>query len=162
MNDSFPRVVLDTVVFIQALLGGRGHAAGCIQRLKAGRFVLLMSDETIAELQDVPFPPKLRAKYPFITDEAVVAFTAEIESLSVRIPRPPPVLELPRDRKDEPLINLAVAGQADFIVTWNERHLTYLMKRDTPEGEIFCARFPTIAIVTPPAFLTTLDRLPLP
>jgi predicted nucleic acid-binding protein len=64
---------------------------------------------------------------------------------------------LTRDPKDEPLIDLAVAGDADYLVTWNERHLTYLMKQDTPEGRDFCARFPKLRIVAPPDFLKLVD-----
>ena len=55
MIEDVSRVVLDTVVFVQALISGRGHAAGCIDPLCAGRFVLLMSDDTFAELKDVHF-----------------------------------------------------------------------------------------------------------
>jgi uncharacterized protein len=158
MSGSSPRVVLDTVVFIQALISGRGHAAGCLERLRAGQFVLLMSDATFDELREVSLRPKLTSKYSFIRAERVAAFVAEIETLSARIERPRSVIALPRDPKDEPFINLAAAGDADFIVTWNDRHLTYLMKQDTPEGKEFCGRFPRIKIVSPPDFLAALVR----
>ena len=159
MNQGLPRVVLDTVVFVQALISGRGPAARCLEGARRGRFILLQADGTLAELREVPFRPKLRAKYPFVTDQAVEAFVAEIESVAVRVPTPPPVLKLPRDPKDQPFIDLAVAGDARFIVTWNDRHLTYLMPRDTPEGTEFTARFPEIRIVSPPEFLAELDTL---
>jgi putative PIN family toxin of toxin-antitoxin system len=158
MTESLPRVVLDTVVFLQSLISDRGHAAGCLQRLRAGQFILLMSDDLFLELKDVPFRPKLRTKYPFITDEKVAVFIAEIERLAVRIAKPPTALLLPRDPKDEPLIDLAVAGDARFVVSWNDRHLNYLMRQDTPEGREFCARFPNIKIVTPPEFLKSMDQ----
>jgi len=159
MSEALPRVVLDTVVFVQALISGRGHAAGCIDRLRAGRFIVLMSNATFAELRAVPFRPKLRRKYPFVTDEQVVTFISEIESLAVVIPSPPTTLKLPRDPKDEPLIDLAVAGSARFLVTWNERHLTYLMNQNTPEGKEFCTRFPNVRILPPPDFLAAMDLL---
>jgi putative PIN family toxin of toxin-antitoxin system len=158
MTDSLPRVVLDTVVFVQALISGRGHSAGCLERLRAGRFILLMSDATFDELREVPLRAKFTAKYPFVTVEKVAAFVVEIESLAVRIANPPAVFILPRDPKDEPFIDLAVAGGARFIVTWNERHLTYLMKQDTPEGKDFRARFPTTEILSPPDFLAAINR----
>jgi hypothetical protein len=44
-------------------------------------------------------------------------------------------------------------------VTWNDRHLTYLMQQDTAEGRDFCRRFPLLKIVSPPAFLQELTRL---
>ena len=152
-----PRVVLDTVVLVQALVSGRGTAAGCVERLRLGRFILLMSDATLDELADVPLRPKFVAKYSFVTPEKVAAFIADLQSFAVMIPRPPTAFELPRDPKDEPFIDLAVAGEARYLVTWNDRHLTYLMRRDTPEGKDFCNRFPGLAIVSPPDFLRMLD-----
>lgn len=156
MSRDRPRVVLDTVVFVQYLLSGRGHAAGCFDELRKGNFILLMSDDTFAELRNVPLRPKFIAKYPFVTADNVEALVAEIESLAVVISAPPQAFTLKRDPKDEPFIDLAVAGQAQFIVTWNERHLTYLMKQDTNEGRDFCQRFPGITILSPPAFLKAL------
>jgi predicted nucleic acid-binding protein len=117
-----------------------------------------MSDATIAELKEVPLRTKFVAKYPFVTAAKVAAFVAEIEALAVRISKPPLAFMLPRDPKDEPFIDLAVAGGAQFIVTWNERHLTYLMNRDTPEGMDFCTRYPKLWIISPPAFLGELRR----
>jgi putative PIN family toxin of toxin-antitoxin system len=140
MSELRPRVVLDTVVFVQSMISGRGPAAGCVEEARAGRIVLLMSDATFAELKDVPLRAKFVAKYPYVTAPKVAAFVAEIETLAVRISRPPTVFTLPRDPMDEPFIDLAVAGSAQFIVTWNERHLTYLMDQDTPEGVDFCRR----------------------
>jgi putative PIN family toxin of toxin-antitoxin system len=117
-----------------------------------------MSNDLLVELNDVPRRPKIRGKYPFVTEEKAAIFISEIESLAFQIASPPRIFSLPRDPKDEPLIDLAVAGRADFLVTWNERHLNYLMRKDTPEGMEFCARFPNINIVTPPEFLKALAQ----
>jgi len=157
MSAAPPRVVLDTVVFVQALISGRGASAECIERLKAGLFVLLMSNDTRAEVLDVPLRPELMRKYSHLTEERVQRFVAEIDSLAVLIPRVSNIFSLPRDPKDEPFIDLAIAGDADYLVTWNERHLTYLMKQDTPEGKDFCARFPKIRILSPPELLRLLE-----
>ena len=83
---------------------------------------------------------------------------SEVESTGVMVNPPPRVFVLPRDPDDEPLIDLAVAGAADHLVTWNDRHLTYLMRGDTPEGRDFCKRFPALRIVSPPEFLASLER----
>jgi len=53
-------------------------------------------------------------------------------------------------------IDLAVAAGAHYLCTWNERHLTYLMKQDTPEGLEFCRRYPNLKILDPPAVLAAL------
>jgi putative PIN family toxin of toxin-antitoxin system len=158
MMPAIPRAVLDTVVFVQALISGRGPSAGCLRRLKSGRFVLLLSDPLLREIREVPLRPELTRKYTQLTEERVHAFVGEIEFLAVHLPSTPTMFKLPRDPKDEPLIDLAIAGQADFLVTWNDRHLTYLMRRDTPEGEAFCAAFPKLQIVSPPDFLSQIEK----
>jgi predicted nucleic acid-binding protein len=91
-----------------------------------------------------------------VTPEKVDRLVSEIVSRAALVHIVPPTLALPRDPKDEWLIDLAVAGGAAFIVTWNERHLTYLMKRDTPEGIEFHRRFPHLRIVSPPDFLAAI------
>ena len=160
MTQVLSRVVLDTVVYVQALISGRGHAAGCIERLKSGRFVVLLSDDLLSEMRDVPLRAELTRKYTHLTPERVDAFVAEIRALAVEVPAPAMAFRLPRDPDDEPLINLAIAGAADFLVTWNERHLTYLMRQDTPEGMDFCARYPKLKIVSPPDFLKAIPAAP--
>jgi predicted nucleic acid-binding protein len=111
-------------------------------------------------MHDVPLRPELTRKYTHLTPERVAAFHTEIESLSVLVPNPPKAFQLPRDPNDAMFLDLAIVGQADYVVTWNERHLTYLMKADTPEGKSFCSRFPGIHILPPPAFLHALDTSP--
>lgn len=55
--------------------------------------------------------------------------------------------------------DLAISTGESYLVGWNERHLNYLMKRDTPEALDFCTRFPGIKILTPPAFLEALREI---
>jgi uncharacterized protein len=68
----------------------------------------------------------------------------------------PQAFRLPRDPKDEPYVDLAIAAKAAFLVTWNDRHLTYLMRKDTPEGINFCQRFPDVRIVNPIEFVSAI------
>jgi hypothetical protein len=56
-----------------------------------------------------------------------------------------------------PYINLAIAADARYLVTWNQRYLTYLMHQDTPEGQDFCRRFPNIKIMDPPTFIRAMQ-----
>jgi hypothetical protein len=48
---------------------------------------------------------------------------------------------------------------AAYLVTWNDRHLTYLMRQDTHEGREFCRKFPDLKILSPPVFLSELRKL---
>ncbi|MDB5330475.1 MAG: pilt protein domain protein [Phycisphaerales bacterium] len=72
-------------------------------------------------------------------------------------PSVPNSFSLPRDPDDEPYTDLAIAAGARYLVTWNERHLTYLMRKDTPEGRDFCERFPEVKIVDLPTFLREVE-----
>ena len=153
-----PRVVLDTVIFVQALISNRGPAAACIERAKAGQFILLLSQPLMMKCGTCRSAPSSPAD-PHLTPDRVQAFVEEVVRLALVLPTSPQAFALPRDPKDEPLIDAAVAGGAGHLVTWNARHLTYLMRQDTPEGIEFCRRFPTIRILTPPEFLHELDAL---
>ena len=153
------RVVFDSVIYVQALINRRGPAAECMERVKSGEIALFTSDALLEEARNVPLRPQLTRRFSQLTPERVDALMELIQSLAFHIPRPPKVFSLPRDPKDEMCIDLAVAASAHYLVTWNERHLTYLMKRDTPEGKLFCQRFPTLSILDPPALLGELERI---
>ena len=60
---------------------------------------------------------------------------------------------------DEPYTNLAIAADAKYLVTWNDRHLTYLMRQDTPEGIEFCQRFSNLQIVDFSTFLSEMRKV---
>ena len=158
MSDQPPRAVFDAVVFVQALISGRGQAAACIDRIKNGDAVLFLSDAVLAEMNDVPLRPELTRRYSQLTPERVDAFVKDIRAKAVHIARPSRAFALPRDPKDEPYTDLAVAADAKYLVTWNDRHLTYLMRKDTEEGKLFCQAFPSISILTPPDFLKALSQ----
>jgi putative PIN family toxin of toxin-antitoxin system len=159
LSQTPPHVVFDAVVFVQALISDKGPAAVCIERIKQGNAILFVSDAVLAEITNVPLRPELTRRYSQLTPERVDAFVREVMRLARVIPTPPRVFSLPRDPKDEPYTDLAVAAGAEFLVTWNERHLTYLMRQDTPEGHEFCRRFPYLKILSPPAFLQEMDRI---
>jgi len=156
VSDERPRVVFDAVVFVQALISGRGPAAACIERAKYGQAILFMSDEVLAEVNNVPRRPELTRRYSQLTPERIDMFVEDVRKFAVHLNRPPKVFSLPRDPKDEPYTNLAVAANAKYLVTWNDRHLTYLMRKDTEEGESFCRQFPFLNILTPPEFLKAI------
>jgi putative PIN family toxin of toxin-antitoxin system len=158
MSDKPPRAVFDCVVFVQALISGRGPSAACIRHVQQASVALFLSSEVMAEVRDVPLRPALARRYRHLTPELVASFVADIERHSVWIENPPKVFTLPRDAKDEPYVNLAAAADARFLVTWNARHLTYLMRKDTAEGRLFCRRFPELKILSPPEFLREIGQ----
>ncbi len=108
------RVVLDTNVVLSALVFG-GSQAGQLRRAwQAGAFVPLASAVTVQELVRVLAYPKFslsRAEQ----DELLADFLPYAQA--VRMPQPPPSVPECRDPLDVPFLQLAVAGQAQRLVS---------------------------------------------
>jgi len=64
---------------------------------------------------------------------------------------------LQRDPKDSKYLNLAIAAAAPHIVTL-DRDLLDLMQPGSVEGVDFRSRYPAIQILSPDAFLATVDK----
>ena len=151
------RVVYDCMIFLQAAARpDRVH--GTMRLVHDGRVTLCVSPYVVAELRDVLTRPEIQSRFPTLKPEQVEAFLTRILSLATLVENVPELFILPRDKKDEPYINLAIEAKARYLVTWNERHLTYLMRQDTPEGRDFCQRFPEIKIMDPPAFIREVQQ----
>lgn len=147
-----PRVVLDCMTFLQAASRPDGPAAACMRLLDQHIFELFVSDDILREITDVLSRPKLRQKNPRLTDERVQEFIEHVRRLSTRIDPVPVGFNYPRDPKDEPYLNLALACNAAYLVSW-DNDLLDLMTSSASEAVDFRARCPNLAIVTPPTFL---------
>jgi predicted nucleic acid-binding protein len=73
-----PRVVFDCVVLLQGAGRPSGPARACITLLH--RFTLCLSAETFAEISDVLNRPKIRRRFPHLTDKRVESFLKDIET----------------------------------------------------------------------------------
>ena len=119
------RLVLDTNVLVSAFLvgGGAGTAPRRVLRLcLEGRAVPLMGTALHAEYEDVLGRDDLFARSPLSLGEREVLLDA---LMSVCAWMPVYYLRRPNlpDAGDDHLIELAVAGNADWIVTANLRDL---------------------------------------
>ena len=121
-------VVYDCMVFLQGALRETGPAYKCLRLAEERAVTLLVSRTTLDELREVLSRPSLREKSKNLTDDSVVRFLREVDSFSETVPEPPKAFALPRDPKDEVYTDLAIEGRAQYLVSWNERHLSYLMK----------------------------------
>lgn len=155
------RVVYDCVVFLQGV-GRRGNAARkCLELVDDGTVQLCLSSDVLAEIEDVLHRPEILHKFPLIVSEDSQNLLLATRNKGMLFGNVSHAFALPRDPDDEPYTDLAIAAEAKFLVTWNERHLTYLMRRDTPEGIDFCRKFPNLEIVDPPTFLDEIRKAAL-
>ena len=147
-----PGAVFDCMTYLQAAVSPHGPAAECLRLFERGAFLLYVSSDVLEELRDVLARPRVRRKNPHITDEAVGALLERLASSAVLLEGVAAVFSYPRDPKDEPYVNLAVAAGARYLVTC-DNDLLDLMREDYPDGENFRRRFPGLAILDPVAFL---------
>lgn len=107
---------------------------------------LYVSPAILAEVEDVISRPKIRTKFQQLTDDVVAEFIARIERIAVSVGEVGTAITLPRDPKDEPYLNLAVACQAEYLVS-RDRDLL-------DEGaDAIATLLPNLRIVDPVAFL---------
>ena len=153
------RAVYDCMILVQAAARpARTHAT--FQLARNHQVELCISPAILEEVSDVLTRPEVQAKFSELKPPVAAAFLEELRGIAIMVGDVPEVFHLPRDPKDEPYVNLAIAVQPCSLVTWNQRHLTYLMDRNTPEGIGFCQRFPGVVIADPPAFVQHLkDRV---
>ena len=129
------RVIFDTNVLISALLWPKGIPARIVALARQGRIRSVTSSVLLEEFRRV-----LEGKMGFSTESAQESLEIVIEHSEVVIPsRRFQVIE--SDPDDDRVLECAVAGNADWIVT-GDHHLLRL------------GHFQNIPIVTPREFLT--------
>ena len=132
--------MVDTNVFVGACLG-KGPSSMVIEGCLTGRFVPLMGAALLAEYEDVLGRPKL-----FETCRLSKAEREELLNILLASCRWTRIYfgwrPNLRDEGDNHLVELAVAGAADTIVTYNIRHLRAME-----------LKFPGLAVATPAQLL---------
>lgn len=133
--------MVDTNVFVAATTSARGASREVLRRCLLGRYDPLMSQALFAEYESVLARPGLFQRSPVSNEERHALWAAIISRcVWVRVYylwRP----NLP-DEADNHVVELAVAGNAEAIVTHNTR--------DFRQNEL---RFPGLTVVTPGALI---------
>ena len=107
-----PRVVVDTNLWIRALLGGPATLP-VLEAWRAGKFLVLISQPLLDELEAVARRPRLSRHIDVSQASALVEqlrWRGEWVEATVVPPRC-------RDPKDHPILATALSGHADAIVS---------------------------------------------
>jgi putative PIN family toxin of toxin-antitoxin system len=116
------RLVIDTNIFISALLAETSLPAHLVVLWRDGRFDLLTSIDQLDELRRVTRYPKIRERLaPALAGRLI----NEVRDLAVVV-RHLPVATASADPNDNYLLSMAAAGSADFLVTGDKRDLLSL------------------------------------
>ncbi len=116
------RIVIDTNIFVSALLSQTSLPAHLIDLWREGRFDLLISVEQFDEMRRVTRYPRIRER---LAPALAGRLLNELRDLAVMVGKLPRV-EVSPDPHDDYLLAMAVAGSADFLVTGDKLHLLAL------------------------------------
>lgn len=134
------RAVLDPGVLISAVVSPGGTCAEIIALLEVGRFELVMSPRLVAELRNTLQRERFRR---WASEEGVDEFVAAVVLEAREFSDPDKVEPTTRDPKDDYLIALAQAANADVLVSGD---LDLLDLEDPP-----------VEVLTPRSFLDRLE-----
>lgn len=107
------RIVLDTNIFISALISGDGYPGQLLAAVKRERITLVTSIYQIDELRDVLGRERLK---PYIRPAEAEDLVYHLEAVGMVVGKLPE-MSLSPDPKDDPILATAVAGEADLLVS---------------------------------------------
>ena len=110
------KVVIDTNVIVSGLLNPYGHPAEIIRLLLTGSIKLFYDSRIISEYSEV----LNRSKFKF-AKENISIFVKEIEMTGILVITLPLKKSLP-DPDDNMFLEVALAGNAECIITGNTNH----------------------------------------
>jgi putative PIN family toxin of toxin-antitoxin system len=139
--------VFDCMVFLQAATNDTGPAFACLSLVESNHVHLYVSPAIPTEIQDVLSRPKIRAKFPHLTQDRVDLLLLKLTTVAVLVSDIPDAGMLVRDPNDLPYLNLAIAANVACLVSW-DKDLRDLMKDSS-----LLSRCPQLSIVDPVAFL---------
>ena len=109
------RVVLDTVIFVRALINPHGKWGRLLFEL-SDRYVIVLSPEIIQEIISVLYRPSLRRRFPQMAEpaplEQVLAILERAE-----VVEPAEKLSVCRDPNDDKFFECALEARAKYIVS---------------------------------------------
>jgi len=109
------RAVIDTNIWISALLNPFGYPARIRKSFEKGVFQVVVSEPILEELADVLNRPRIREKYD-VTPEDIEEMLTLIEERSVHVLLSGDI-KICRDKDDNFIIETAIKGKAEYLVT---------------------------------------------
>ncbi|MCD4784519.1 MAG: putative toxin-antitoxin system toxin component, PIN family [Candidatus Eremiobacteraeota bacterium] len=138
------KIVLDTNVFISAIMSPDGTCAEILKEWSAGRFTLLVSGAILEELTRVMKYPGI-AKIHKYSNKEIMDFVQYIQDYSSIMTGGIKIDVVKEDPADNAIIACAVEGKADYIIS-GDSHLLKI------------GSYQKISIVSPGDFMRDLQK----
>lgn len=139
------RVVLDTNIVISRYLSPSGPPAHIFQYWEQGAFTLLVSEPILLEYDKVFSYPHINNKLRLSAEE-IAKITEGFATFGELVAPKQRLRVVEADPDDDMLIECAVEGKADYLVSGNKKHLTEMKE------------YQGIQILTPAQFVLILER----
>ncbi len=136
------RAVIDTNIFIRALIKPLGTVAPIVIRIKQGKFYLIYTTWLLSELREKLNERRIKGKYN-LSDQEIENLFKLINQYGEEV-MPTRLIDICRDADDNHVIEAAIAGEADFVVTGDNDLLSL-------------KQFENIRFIQPKEFLEILD-----
>jgi putative PIN family toxin of toxin-antitoxin system len=136
------RVVLDANVLVSFLLSGGETISSIFNYWDEGAFALVVSEEIVAEVEEVVDRLVLRGRINPIFGEKLMRKIRK----RARVIKVTSKVNLSKDKKDNRYLECAKDGKAEYLVTGNFHHLTPIKK------------YEFVKIITPHEFLQVLRK----
>jgi uncharacterized protein len=146
------RVVLDTNILLRGLINMRSSAGRVVDACDRRAVLLLLSRPVLSEYRAILTDPRICARYPELTTDKVNVALRRLRYVADTFRRVESRFAYARDPKDEPFIELAIAGKATHIVT-ADADLLSLKSGHGEAAKRFRQQGPAIEIVDADTFI---------
>jgi uncharacterized protein len=123
-QESLPRLVIDTNVFVSGLISGAGSPARILRAVPNQKVIHLVSDPIVEEYLRVLEYPRIR-KFKEITDAFIADIAAYLLYHTERVELVS-TIKLSPDPEDDVFLETAVDGRATLLVTGDKADLLSL------------------------------------
>jgi putative PIN family toxin of toxin-antitoxin system len=146
------RLVLDTNVLLAGLASESSASQRVVDALSDRKAVPLLSPAVLAEYRAVLLHPTIAGGFANLTPRRVALALHRLRYVADYYRTVRARFEFPRDPRDAPFVELAIAGGATHIVTLDPDLLS-LPRSRTDAGRRFRQRLPRVEVLPPVALL---------
>jgi putative PIN family toxin of toxin-antitoxin system len=145
-------VILDTNVVLSGLVSEAGASGRVLSAAEDRRVIPLVSNPVLDEYRAVLLHPDIAARYPNLNARRVEMALHRLSYLGDYLRSLRVQFDLPRDPRDAKFIELAIAGGASHIISFDGDLLSLPTTR-TDAGKRFRQRLPHVQVLEPGQFI---------
>ena len=113
------RVVLDANLFVSAAIEPRGQPAQVLDAWRAGQFDVAVSDDIVAEINEVLRGPRIRRRHQW-TDEQIAGFVSLLREVALVSLGELSLAVVADDPDDDIYLACALELEAEYIVSGDD------------------------------------------